>query len=88
MINLIYTPQRSDINAIYEVADDALIVNSGDLSEIFSFEGLEDGVAEEIIAEVLPFNPIVSAEKIGNTVNLTVIRFYGADEKELFEVTI
>lgn len=87
MINLIETPQRADIKAEYNVNDgDVLTVKVGEIEEIFDFTGLEEGRAEEIIVEELPINPIVSAEKTGNVVNVTVIRFYGEDEKHLFEV--
>ena len=85
MINLTYTPQRADIKAEYIVNNDILVVKINDITETFDFTGLAEGMAEEIIAEVLPINPIVKAEKIGDTVNVTVIRFYGADEKEVFE---
>jgi len=86
MINLIYTPQRADFKAEYIVSDDILTVKIGDVEEVFDFTGFEEGIAEEIIAEVLPINPIISAEKIGDTVNITAIRFYGEDEKEVFEI--
>lgn len=86
MINLIETPQRADIKAEYNVNGDVLTVKIGDVEEIFDFTGLEEGVAEEIIVEELPVNPIVSAEKIGDVINVTVIRFYGENEKHLFEV--
>ena len=89
MINLIYTPQRADIKSEYIVNDDILtvIVDDGIVkaTEIFDFTGFEEGMAEEIITESLPVNPIISAEKIGDTVNITVIRFYDETEKELFE---
>lgn len=85
MINLTYTPQRADIKAEYIVNNDILVVKINDITETFDFTGLEEGKAEEIIAENLPIAPIISVEKIGDTVNVTVIRFYGADEKEVFE---
>jgi len=86
MINLIETPQRADIKAEYIINNDVLTVKIGEIEEIFDFTGLEEGRAEEIIAEELPVNPVVTAEKTGNVVNVTVIRFYGEDEKHLFEV--
>lgn len=86
MINLIKTPQRADIKAEYIINNDILMVQINDTIETFDFTGLEEGIAEEIIAEVLPINPIISAEKIGDTINIKVIRFYGEDEKHLFEV--
>ncbi len=85
MINLTETPQRANIKAEYIVNNDILVVKINDITETFDFTGLAEGMAEEIIAEVLPINPIVKVEKIGDTVNVTVIRFYGADEKEVFE---
>ncbi len=85
MINLIETPQRADIQAEYIVDNDVLTVTIDGISEMFDFTGLGEGIAEEIMVEVLPINPIISAEKIGDVINLTVIRFYTFEEKELFE---
>ena len=85
MINLIYTPQRADIKAEYIINNDVLTVKINDKTEAFDFTGLDEGIAEEIVAEVLPINPIVSAEKVGNVINITVIRFYSKEEKHLFE---
>jgi hypothetical protein len=85
MINLIYTPQRLDLRAEYMSEDDILTVTIGEQTETFDFTGLPEGKAEEIEVEVLPINPIVSVEKTGDTVNITVIRFYGEDEKAVFE---
>ena len=86
MINLIYTPQRADFKIEYIINNDILTVKMDNVAETFDFTGVEEGIAEEIITEVLPINPIVSAEKIGDTVNITAIRFYGEDEKEVFEI--
>jgi len=85
MINLIETPQRADFKAKYTVGNDILTVKIGEVTEVFDFTGLDEGKAEEIIAETLPINPIISAEKIGDTINIKVIRFYTFEEKELFE---
>lgn len=85
MINLIETPQRSDFKADYKVRGDILTVTIGNKTEIFDFTGLQEGYADIISADILPVNPVVSAEKVGDIVNVTVIRFYGEDEKELFE---
>ena len=86
MIDLIKTPQRADIKVEYAINNDVLTVNIGEVTETFDFTGLEEGVAEEIVVEILPINPIVKVEKIGDAVNIEVIRFYSADEKGLFEV--
>ena len=86
MINLIETPQRADIKVEYITDNDILTVKIGEIEEIFDFTGLEEGIAEEIIAEILPINPIISAAKVGEIINIKVIRFYGEDEKEVFEI--
>lgn len=85
MINLSYIPQRADIKAEYIVENDILTATINDVTETFDFTGLSEGRAEEIIAETLPINPIIKAEKTGDVVNVSVIRFYTIDEKELFE---
>lgn len=85
MINLTYSPQRADFKIGYITNSDILTIKINDVEEAFDFTNLEEGVAEEIIAEYLPVNPIVSAEKTGDTIDIKVIRFYGEDEKEVFE---
>lgn len=85
MINLVLTPQRSDIKVEYKINEDILNVKIDKIEENFDFTGFEEGIAEEIISEALPINPILSAEKIGDTINIKVIRFYTLEEKELFE---
>lgn len=85
MIDLIETPQRADIKAKYTVEDDVLTVKINGVAETIDFTGLEDGMAEEITVEYLPVNPIVSVEKTGDVISVTVIRFYGEDEKAVFE---
>nr|DAM13543.1 MAG TPA: hypothetical protein [Caudoviricetes sp.] len=86
MINLTYTPQRADFKAEYKVEDDVLTVKIGTIEETFDFTGLPKGIAEEIIVEKLPINPIVSVEKANDVIDITVIRFYSKEEKYLFEV--
>lgn len=85
MINLIATPQRADIKVIYIVNNDILTIKIDNIEEIFDFTGLDEGVAEEITVEKLPINPILKAEKVGDTINIEVLRFYTFEEKELFE---
>ena len=85
MINLIETPQRADITATYETNGDILTVTMGETIETFDFTGLPEGTAEEIVAEILPVNPVVAVEKVSDIVNVTVIRFYSAEDKALFE---
>ena len=85
MLNLNLTPQRSDIKINYTIDNDILTVSINGLEEIFDFTDLPDGIAEEIIAETLPVNPIISVEKNGDDINITAIKFYGLDEKHMYE---
>ena len=85
IINLTYTPQRSDLEVEYLVDGDVLTVVMDGVQEVFDFTGIEEGSMDEIIVESILVDPIVEAEKIGDTIELTVIRFYGIDEKHLFE---
>ena len=85
MINLTYTPQRADFKAEYIVNGDVLTVKINGAEEIFDFMGLPDGQMEAIEIEYLLINPIISVKKENDIIHITVIRFYGADEKEVFE---
>lgn len=85
MINLKLTPQRADFKIEYKTDEDKLIVKIDGETETFDFAGFEEGIATEIIPETLPVNPIISAEKAGDTVSITAIRFYTAEEKGEFE---
>ena len=85
MINLIKTPQRADMEVEYFINNDILTIKIDNIEEIFDFTGLDEGVAEEITVEKLPINPILKAEKVGDTINIEVLRFYVFEEKELFE---
>ena len=85
MINLIETPQRADYKAEYTVIGDALTVRIGDVTEIIDLTGVPEGQAEAVEIENLPVNPIVSVVKKNDVINITVIRFYGEDEKGVFE---
>lgn len=87
MISLSYTPQQNSfLKAEYTIENDILTVTISDTIETFDFTGLAEGITEEIIVEILPINPIVSVEKIADTVYVTAIRLYSTDEKDLFEV--
>lgn len=86
MINLLETPQRADFKAEYTTDNDILTVTINDVSETFDFTGLGEGIAEEIVVEILAINPIVKVKKVLDTVHITVVRFYNEEEKSLFEV--
>lgn len=87
MIDLIKTPQRSDYKVEFSTVEDILTVTiNDDISEVFDFTGLPDGIAEDIIIENLPVNPILNVKKEDGKVVVEVLRFYSTEEKELFEI--
>ena len=88
MIKLIKTPQRVDFKVIYEIKGDVLTVTMGELKESFDFTGLPEGRAESITPDILIINPIIGAEKTGDTVTVTVIEFYGESERAAYEHTM
>ena len=85
MINIIETPQYSSFKYTYEIKGDVLTLTMNEESEVIDLTDLEDGKAGSIELEVLPINPVVSIEKTGEVIEVTLIRFYDEDEKELFE---
>lgn len=83
---IIYTPQRSDFyTSTYQLENDVLTVSINDTVETFDFSEFPDGVAEEIITESLPINPIMRVERIQGELKVTVIQFYGESEKHEYE---
>lgn len=81
-----YTPQRSDFfTSTYELSNDVLTISINDVVETFDFSSFGDGVAEEIIPDHLPINPIVSVERVDGVLKVTVIQFYGESEKSVYE---
>ena len=85
MIKIIETPQYSPFKYTYEIKGDVLTLTMNDETEVIDLTELPEGQAESIELEVLPINPIVSIEKTGEVIEVTLIRFYDEDEKELFE---
>lgn len=85
MIKIIETPQYSSLKYTYKIKGDVLSITMNEETEVLDLTELEEGQAESIELEVLPINPVVSIEKTGEVIEVTLIRFYGDDEKEVFE---
>lgn len=77
--------QRSDIKMSYSIEGDSITVNINDVYETFDFSNVEDGVLESIDVEALEINPIISAKKTGDIISIDIIKFYGVEEKSLYE---
>ena len=85
MIKIIETPQYSSFKYTYEIRDDVLTLTMNEETEILDLTDLPEGQAESIELEVLPINPVVTIEKTGEIIEVTLIRFYDSDEKDVFE---
>lgn len=85
MIKIIETPQYATFKYTYEINGDVLTLSMNEETEVLDLTELPEGQAESIELEVLPINPVVSIEKTGEVIEVTLIRFYDDDEKELFE---
>lgn len=86
MIKITELPQQNDIlKTSYETNGDVLRITLDGATEEFDFTGLPEGIADSIESEVLKINPIISAEKVGDEIIISLIRFYGEEEKEVFE---
>lgn len=85
MINLIETPQRGDFKINYEIDGDRLVVVMGEIREAIDLT--DPGIIFEDTLGRLPINPIVSIHDNDNIIEVTVIRYYGEDEKHLFETS-
>ena len=85
MIKIIETPQYAPFKYTYEIKGDVLTLTMNKETEVLDLTDLEDGKAESIELEVLPINPVVAIEKTGEVIEVTLIHFYGDDEKEVFE---
>mgnify|MGYP001140981834 CR=1 FL=1 len=85
MIKIIETPQYSSLKYTYEIEDDVLTLTMNKEAEVLDLTDLPEGQAESIELEVLSINPVVSIEKTGEVIEITLIRFYDDDEKDVFE---
>lgn len=85
MIKIIETPQYAPFKYEYEIKGDVLTLTMNEETEVLDLTELEEGQAESIELEVLPISPVVSIEKASDIIEVTLIRFYGDDEKEVFE---
>lgn len=85
MIKIIETPQYAPFRYTYEVEGEVLTLTMNEETEVIDLTDLEEGYAESIELEVLPINPVVSIEKTGEVIEVTLIRFYDSNEKDVFE---
>lgn len=85
MIKIKETPQYAHFKYSYKIKGDVLTLTMNKEIEVIDLTDLEEGQAESIEMEVLSINPIISIEKTGEVIEITLIRFYDESEKEEFE---
>lgn len=85
MIKIKESPQRADMKISYAISNDILTITLDGVSEVFDFTGMPEGKLDSVEVESLKLNPIISAEKIGEEITVEVLRFYGIDEKHIYE---
>ena len=86
MIKIKESPQRADMKISYAISNDILTITLDGVSEVFDFTGMPEGKLDSVEVESLKLNPIISAEKIGEEITVEVLRFYGVDEKHIYEL--
>lgn len=84
-LNIIYSPIRADYNFIYTIQNEtitALIEGEGltgeGLQDTFDFSAMPDGRIEGITT-TLPYNPILSAERIDGVLTVVLFKTHGND---------
>ena len=85
MVKILETPQFSSFKYTYEIKGDILTLTMNEETEVLDLTELPEGQAESIELEVLPINPVIAIQKTGEIIEVTLIRFYDSDEKEVFE---
>lgn len=79
-MKILLVPQRSDEKIEYEFNGEQIkAILNGNQSEIFDFTGTPDGQAESIIAEVLPFSPVLEAKRIDGELYVKLLNYLGKD---------
>lgn len=73
-----YSPQRSDRKLGYEFAGETIIATLDGQVDTFDFSDMPNGEAEEITS-TLPICPIVSAKRVDGELEVTLLRFHGAN---------
>lgn len=86
MINIEFTPQRGDFTYEYRLYDKAIEIRMNNVVEMFDFSTFPDGRVEEIVAEDIAVNPILDVFINNGDITMILLKFYGEDEKEVFEL--
>lgn len=82
-MRVLYSPQFNDNERIkYTFEHDKVIAEKEKDIEVFDFNGMPDGKAENIESDVFEFCPVLSAERKEGVLHLELLNFIGFDATE------
>jgi hypothetical protein len=86
-MKILFSPQimaKEDQQITYEFGNDVIIATIGDVTDIFDFSGLPDGIVDRIsdIETTLPVNPIQRVERIDGVLYVTLLKWLPEDTPE------
>lgn len=74
---ILYSPQFSLFGQkiFYTFEKDKVIAELDGKVDTFDFSGMPDGKADSIESDILGFSPVISAERVDNTLHLVLLNF-------------
>lgn len=86
MLIIIESPEYSNHTMSYGVSGDILTVTVNGVMDWIDFSQFPDGEAFfKDVDSILPVDPFFNIKKVDGVTTVTLRRFYGDDEKEVFE---
>jgi hypothetical protein len=80
-LKVLYSPVRSDKFIGYSFAGEIITCDMEEGRDTFDFSGMPNGIAENITT-ILPFNPILRAERKDGILSVELIKYIGPDATE------
>lgn len=80
-MKVLYSPVRSDKFIGYSFTGEIITCDMEEGRDTFDFSSMPDGLAQEINT-ILPFNPILRAEKVDGVLSVELIKYVGPDATE------
>jgi hypothetical protein len=80
-LRVLYSPVRSDKFISYSFANEVITVDMEEGRDTFDFSTMPDGKAQNITT-ILPFSPILNAERVDGILSVELIKYIGADADE------
>lgn len=81
-MRVLYSPVRSDKTINYSFLNEVITVDMEEGRDTFDFSAMPNGIAENITT-ILPFNPILRAERADGVLSVELIKYIGPDATEL-----